>query len=260
MAANPPTQYATDGNLAARQRLWATSRREPAFDLYSWVLDLVGIDAGDTRRVLDVGCGNGAYERELVERGHTGLRVAVDLSAGMLLQVAHAARVHADVQRLPLGAGTFDIVLAPHMLYHVPDVERAAHELHRVVHAGGVLVAVTNGFDNLRELRELAETAVGGGWRMVRPADRHFKLENGGDVLSRAFGSVERVDCPPSHVLITDVDTVAGYVASIADHYEDEVDAPWADVVERVRERAGATMAAAGELRLTSAAGAFVCR
>ena len=49
-------QYATDVNLAARQRLWAISRREPDFDLFTWVLQWV---EGD--RVLDVGCGNGAY-------------------------------------------------------------------------------------------------------------------------------------------------------------------------------------------------------
>jgi SAM-dependent methyltransferase len=42
---NPPRQYATDCNLAARQRLWSTSRREPSFDLFAWVIDVAGIDS-----------------------------------------------------------------------------------------------------------------------------------------------------------------------------------------------------------------------
>jgi SAM-dependent methyltransferase len=256
---NPPTQYATDRNLAARQRLWSESRREPPFDLFAWVLDQLGVAAGDSRRVLDVGCGNGNYERVLAERGHAGLRVAVDLSAGMLTRVSGAARTQADVQRLPFAASTFDIVMAPHMLYHVPDVIAAAHEARRVLDADGVFIAVTNSETNLAELGQLVEAAVGTGWKMVRPSDRHFSLENGGAQLAPAFTRVERIDCPSSAVVITEVDAIADYVASVADHYQSEVDRPWAEVVEVVRGLAIEAMAATGELRLSSAVGAFVC-
>ena len=53
MNQNPDTQYATDANLAKRQRLWSESRRDPEFDLYLWVLDLAGVHDGDTRAVPD---------------------------------------------------------------------------------------------------------------------------------------------------------------------------------------------------------------
>ncbi len=188
MTVNPPTQYATDANLAARQRLWAESRRQPPFDLFAWVLDRAGVTAGDGRRVLDVGCGNGGYERRLSDRGHVGPRIALDLSAGMLEHVP-GLRMQADVQRLPLGASSFDLVLAPHMLYHVPDVRAAAREARRVLDPDGVFLAVTNSERNLAELRELVEAAVGTGWEMVRPSDRHFSLENGAAPLSTAFDS-----------------------------------------------------------------------
>jgi hypothetical protein len=36
-ALNPPTQYADDGNLRARQRL--SQNQHPYFDLVAWVLD-----------------------------------------------------------------------------------------------------------------------------------------------------------------------------------------------------------------------------
>ncbi len=257
---NPPSQYATDRNLSSRQRLWSTSRRVPEFDLFTWVLDLAGITQGLNQSILDVGCGNGAYERALVKRGHRGPRVAVDLSAGMLPLVTDAAVVVADVQALPFARGPFDLVLAPHMLYHVPDIEVAAREIRRVLHPEGLFIAVTNSVSNLQELRALVEAAVGTDWRMLRPADQRFSMEGGAALLSSAFDSVVRLDCPPSELVVTDVDALVEYVASVADHYEAQVDVPWAEVVRRVHDQATAAMSKDGELRFSTGAGAFICR
>lgn len=260
MPVNPPSQYATDANLAARQHLWASARRVPPFDLYTWVLDRAGVVPGRLSSLLDLGCGNGGYETALERRGHRGPRVAADLSAGMLAHVTGAARVQADAQCLPFAAAAFDIVLAPHMLYHVPDIPAAAREMRRVLRPGGVAVAVTNSVANLQELRTLVEQAVGTGWRMRRPADLHFSLENGAAPLSDPFAEVTRIDCPESSLVVTDPDALADYVASVADHYQPEVDLEWAEVVRRVRARARSILEVDGELRFNTQAGAFVCR
>jgi SAM-dependent methyltransferase len=95
---NPPGQYADDGNLRARQRLWAC--QVPFFDSASWVLDLAGLMPG--MRVLDAGCGNGTYLRALRERRVTA--VGCDLSPGMLRGAAHPALVTADVTAQFAGA------------------------------------------------------------------------------------------------------------------------------------------------------------
>ena len=76
----PPTQYATEDNLAARQRLWAISRYEPAFSLYPWVLGVAGLRGGEA--VLEVGCGEGRVTRDLIARGHHV--VAVDITEALL--------------------------------------------------------------------------------------------------------------------------------------------------------------------------------
>ena len=58
---------------------------------------------------------------------------------------------------------------------------------------------------------------------------------------------------------MTDLDALADYVASMADHYEAQVEMPWAVVVSRVRDLARAAMST-GELRFSTGAGAFICR
>jgi ubiquinone/menaquinone biosynthesis C-methylase UbiE len=196
MAINPPSQYATDGNLVLAPA--AVVSQPPNAGVRSLLLGARPgrITDGSTQSILDVGCGNGAYERALVKRGHRGPRVAVDLSIGMLPLVADAAVVLADVQCLPFLRGCFDLVLAPHMLYHVPDIEIAAKEIRRVLRPEGFLVAITNSVSNLQELRALVEASVNTDWRMLRPADQRFSMEGGAAILSSAFESVVRVDCP----------------------------------------------------------------
>jgi ubiquinone/menaquinone biosynthesis C-methylase UbiE len=79
------------------------------------------------------------------------------------------ALLNADVAVLPVRDGVFDVVLAVHMLYHVPDRKAAVRELRRVLAPGGVCIAVTNGVRHTRSLRALVERAVRTavpGWRM----------------------------------------------------------------------------------------------
>jgi len=64
-------------------------------------------------------------------------------------------RVAADVQALPLAAGSVDVALAMHMLYHVPDPRLAVAELARVLRSGGQFVAAVGGDRHLAEADEL---------------------------------------------------------------------------------------------------------
>jgi SAM-dependent methyltransferase len=253
----PDTQYADDRHLRARQALWA--RLEPDVPLIPWALDLAGLDGGEA--VLDAGCGNGAYLSGLADRRHAGPVVGVDLSPGMLRSVtAGVPLVTGDVLALPFPAATFDVALAPHVLHHVPDRRQAASELRRVVRPGGCCVVVTNGEGNLAGLQALVEGAAGGGWRWERPAETVFSLENGAEQLSAAFDSVERIDLHRD-VIITDAEVVAAYVASVRDHYEDQLPpGRWDSVLAAAGRWAASAINAQGALRLSTSMGAFVCR
>jgi SAM-dependent methyltransferase len=254
---NPPTQYADDQNLAARQRFWRAE--SPYFDIVGWVLGLAGLAPGMT--LLDAGCGNGVYLRAAARRGARA--AGCDLSVGMLRSAAHPALFRADVARLPVRDSAVDAVLAVHMLYHVPDRETAIGELRRVLAAGGVCVAVTNGARHTQSLRSLVERAVGRsspGWQM-RPATHAFTAENAAAQLKAAFGTVAcvRPSAQPP-VVIRDAGMAADYVASLASHHQDEVARPWPDVVEDVRRQVQAVIDADGAFITYGDLAAFVCQ
>jgi SAM-dependent methyltransferase len=257
---NPPNQYATDSNLRARQRLW---EQRPPFDIVAWVLDVVaGLGSATAERVLDVGCGNGMYLSELRRRGVHA--VGRDLSPGMLAAAAlHPHLVNADVTRLPFASSCFEVVLAPHMLYHVADRPMAAAEMRSVLRAGGRCVVVTNGQHHMRSLRELVETAVRvatPGWQMRNPSTHAFSLRNGKAQLQDAFEHVECVqpaDVAP--VKLLDAAVAADYVASVADHYEHETSRPWRDIVGDVRTAVQHEIDTNGAFVVRGETGAFIC-
>src|ERR1019366_2485904 len=164
---------------------------------------------------------------------------------------------------LPVRAGAFDVVLAVHMLYHVPDRVAAVHELRRVLAPGGVCIAVTNGARHTRSLRALVECAVRAaapGWRM-HPATQAFTAENAAAQLAAAFDSITCVrpaSEPP--VVIRDATLAADYVASLASHYQDEIARPWPEVVEDVRRDVQAVIDRDGAFITSGDLAAFVCR
>ena len=106
------------------------------------VLKRVGVREGMC--VLDVATGTGpvaVVAKQLV--GERGAVVAVDPSAGML-HVARAKTAARFVQsvgeRLPFRNEYFDVLTMGYALRHVPDLQAAFHEYHRVLKPGGQAV------------------------------------------------------------------------------------------------------------------------
>jgi len=258
MAESSATQYVDSGNLEARQTLW--THVSPLFRLSDWVLDLIG--HWPDLWVLDVGCGNGTYLSACRDRG--AQVVGCDLSFGMLQSARHDALVNADVMALPFASESLDVVLAPHMLYEVSDVEGALLEVRRVLKPGGVLLAVTNGSNHARSLRALVEESVRDwrpGWVMFDPATRRFSLENGASQLGRVFDSISCVRPDRSlRVILRDANVAANFVASVGDRYESEIGLPWTTIVDEVRRKVRQIIGDKGSFVTSADVGVFVCR
>jgi len=97
------------------------------------------------KRVLDLGAGYGAVTGELVRRAG-GPVVALDCAVAALreggMACAGAARAGGDARRLPFADNVFDLVFTQLTLLWVQPVTAALDEIHRVLHLGGVLVAL----------------------------------------------------------------------------------------------------------------------
>jgi ubiquinone/menaquinone biosynthesis C-methylase UbiE len=100
--------------------------------------------------VLDPGCGTGwqaaGLRRTLRARPGAGPVLGVDLSAGMLRRARAAGAwplLQADATRLPLAAGSVDLVVTRGVLHHLPDVVAALAEWRRVLRPGGAAVVVS---------------------------------------------------------------------------------------------------------------------
>jgi SAM-dependent methyltransferase len=94
------------------------------------------------QRVLDAGCGVGAFAEPLIASNDV---CGVDFSERSL---AHArARgllaACADVEALPLASSSFDVVLCVAVLQLLPELDPTIRELVRVLRPGGTLVVGT---------------------------------------------------------------------------------------------------------------------
>lgn len=98
-------------------------------------------------RVLDVGAGNGWLARRLAGRYRvTALDVdATDLGLGAIAD-PRVSRVRGDLEALPLGDETFDVVIAAAALHYAVDLPRALAEIARVLRPGGVLIIADSPF------------------------------------------------------------------------------------------------------------------
>lgn len=106
------------------------------------VADIRWISVGPGDRVLDLGCGNGKTSAALMESG--AAVTGADFSEAAVescrrLFGGRGTFAVADARDLPFADGSFDSLVAVHVLEHVPeaDVRKAVSEIGRVVRKGG---------------------------------------------------------------------------------------------------------------------------
>lgn len=111
------------------------------------VLGRDGLDAGFGRS-LEIGAGTGYFSLTLLQAGVIREAVCTDISPGMLATLRENAgrlglqveTVATDAESLPFADASFDLVLGHAILHHIPDLDRAFAEFHRVLQPGGTVV------------------------------------------------------------------------------------------------------------------------
>jgi len=105
-------------------------------------------------RVADIGSGKGRFARVLKAQYPSAEFVAFDLAEAMLRVVPSDIRTCCgSMTELPFVSNAFDAAYATESLEHAVDIERAVHELCRIVRPGGRIVIIDKNAEHWGRLK-----------------------------------------------------------------------------------------------------------
>ena len=226
---NPPPQF--DKRLLRRSFERAAHSYDEAAVLQHEVcrrmderLDLIKLQPA---LILDAGCGTGNALPALRARYPQGRVIALDLACTMLQQARkrsgaswwrsllqpQPAALCADIEHLPLAAGSVNLVWSNLALQWMNEPERAFAEFHRVLAPGGLLMFSTFGPDTLKELR-----AAYSGVDRHTHVSRFVDLHDIGDMLVLCGFGDPVMDMEPFTLTYSDVRTLMRELKAIGAH------------------------------------------
>lgn len=195
-----------------------------------WVFERLELQAGE--KVLECGCGPGHLWRQNLAQIPQNCRIFLtDLSKGMVTEARKALAgsqpaftfQRLNIEQLPFVDDSFDLIVANHMLYHVPDIPQAISEVKRVLRPDGRFVAATNGRHHMKELYDLGKIFLPDSaplehrhhFNFEKP-ELSFRLENGAEFLNPHFPRVDR-HLYPSALQVTKSAPLVAYILSLID-------------------------------------------
>jgi ubiquinone/menaquinone biosynthesis C-methylase UbiE len=198
MAHLKDTQYKDSSNFNARILLhykFGTNK----YSWPRWVFDQFRKE--DNLKVLELGCGNGLLWALNADRVPGTWEITLsDFSDGMLKDAEKTIRnsvkqityAVVNIENIPYENHAYDMILANHMLYHVPDRKKALSEIRRVLKKDGIFYATTLGSDYMREMRMLIREYKTGstGTATTNSVIDNFSLQNGEEQLKEYFNEV----------------------------------------------------------------------
>ena len=211
-------QYKDASNLDARIAIHQRFSTNPQ-GWFDWIFDtLVKLPADS--KILELGCGSAEMWKKCAARIPADWVITLtDLSDGMLdaawrnlVSLGRGFKFEQmDAQSIPYADKKFDAVIANHMLYHVPDREKALAEIKRVLKDDGRLITTTVGNTHMQEMYQ---------WlRFVNTNKRSdmfsnpFTLENGLEQLQKVFSQVEKSQYF-DNLEVTEIEPLIAYIRS----------------------------------------------
>jgi ubiquinone/menaquinone biosynthesis C-methylase UbiE len=198
-----------------------TVRSDP--HTYEEVRRVLIASAGEGARLLDVGCGSGAFLNSVrdIAPGFEGCDFNTDQYADGESR-ARIKKVNLNEEPLPYADGTFDAATCLDVLEHVLNPYQIARELLRVVRPGGHVIIST---PNVASILQRTQFLVTGGFRGFFDAahsrelgERHVSpifrqtleeaIEGAGSIVSEDFNRTVipklRIEIPQKHLLLSE--------------------------------------------------------
>jgi ubiquinone/menaquinone biosynthesis C-methylase UbiE len=220
----------------------------------NWVFDQYNLC--ENSKILEFGCGTGSswIGKQIPEKINI---VLTDISPLMIDKTMNNLGSNdifsfqiIDVQNVPFPDKYFDIIIANHMLYHVPDMTKALTEIKRILKNNGIFYATTVGINHLRELQDIYrkyENRV----KFSYSDELSFTLENGENILKKYFVNIEQKRYIDS-LEVTQADDLMEYIVSYNEIPEEIKQEIYVKIYENIIEN--------GILRINKDSGIFICR
>ena len=211
-------QYKNDKNLNARKNLHSYNINKIDWDKWCYKQ----IDFKKNSRVLEIGCGTGKLWEKNKEDIDETLDITVSDFSKNMLKIAKQKLKAIDrkfnfqeinAENIPYDDNTFDIVIAEHMIYLVPNMEQALSELKRVLVPGGVFYVTSNSNESMKELNELVNDFDSNSGLNSNGYSTRFELENGKEILKKYFNKVD-VEILDGKIIVDNPKPIVEYKAS----------------------------------------------
>lgn len=254
-------QYRNSSNLVKRINIHSKFSVNK-IGWYKWLMDKFKFDSN--MKVLELGCGNGLmwsnYIKEVPENCEIML---TDFSEGMLNDTKINLNEYidkfqfklVDAHNIPFKDGSFDIVIADHMLFYCNDREKVFKEVRRVLKKGGYFYCSTVGASHMKELDVLLKNFDKNLVRSEFDISAEFGLENGESQLNESFQQVKRYDYEDS-LIVTESEPLVQYVYSTHGNVNEVLK----DRRDEFEDYVEAEMRKTGSISITKKSGLFESR
>lgn len=211
-------QYKSDKNLNLRSNLHSYNTNKIDWD--KWCFNKIKFK--NNNKVLELGCGTGKLWYKNNDKLDKNLNITLSDFSRNMLKIAKENLKNIDfnfkfeeinAEKIPYKDESFDIVIAQHMIYFVPNIEKAISEIYRVLSKGGVFYVTANSKESMAELNLLAEKFAPNLGIDNNGFSERFDLENGGEILKKYFNKVE-VEVLEGKIIVDDPKPVVLYKAS----------------------------------------------
>lgn len=211
-------QYKTSENFKMRGKLHSYNTNDINWN--DWCFNK--IEFPSNAKILELGCGSGDLWYKNKHNIREDLNITLsDFSTAMLegtkerLSSINHKFIYKeiDAQNIPYEDESFDIVIARHMLYLVPDIEKALLEIKRVLVKGGTFYVTTNSCDSMTELNKLVEMFDSSMGLNNNGLCERFDAANGQPLLETYFNEVN-MDILRGNIVVNDAEAIVAYKAS----------------------------------------------
>jgi ubiquinone/menaquinone biosynthesis C-methylase UbiE len=211
-------QYSNSANLDIRQEFHKYNINKKNW--HEWCFEHMEIPEGAV--ILELGCGNGLmWEINAREIKDDWTVVLSDFSEGMLASARERLGEISskfsykvlDIQDIPFPDNSFDVIIASHMLYHVPDLDKAMEEVKRVLKPGGRFYSTTNGDNSLVELQQLTIQKIPRDTFVPQKYLDIFGFVSGEKLITRYFSNI-KLEKFEGKIVISEAAPIVNYIKS----------------------------------------------